>query len=100
VGAVVCRDLDHDNTLQLQRDIEAALAAAPKPSLVLDLSAVEFVPSMALSLLVKTHKDRLQAGGKLVLVGIRPQVLELLKITGLDRYWANYATVEDGLKHI
>ena len=54
-------------------------------SLVLDLSRVEFVPSLALGLLVKIHKSLVQAGKKCVLVGVRPQVQESMSVTGLTK---------------
>jgi anti-anti-sigma factor len=100
VAAVVCRNLDHESTAQLQRELETALAAAPALSLVLDLSAVEFAPSLALGLLVKTHKELTQAGRKCVLVGIQPLLQEVMKITALAKYLQICATTADGLKQI
>ncbi len=100
VASVLCSHLDHENTLQLQRDLEAAVAASPASSVVLDLARVEFLPSMALNLLVKTHKQFVQAERKFVLAGVQPNVRELLQVTALDRYLGIYPTTEEGLKRV
>jgi len=100
VGTVICRNLDLESTAQLQHDLATALAAAPTHSLVLDLSAVEFAPSLALGLLVKTHKELTQAGRKCVLVGLQPLLQEVMKITALANYLQICGTTAEGLKHM
>jgi anti-anti-sigma factor len=65
---------------------------------VLDLARVEFLPSLALSLLVKIHKQLAQAECKLVLAGLRPNVLEVVRITALNKYLRVCPTTEEGLK--
>ena len=100
VAAVVCRDLNHQTTQQLQAELETALAAAPSLSLVLDLAAVEFLPSLAMGMLVNIHKALKKAERRCLLVGIRPLVLQSMQITALDRFFAIHATVDEGLKHV
>jgi len=53
-------------------------------SLVLDLAAVEFVDSTGLSAILSVLK-RLAPEGGLALAGCRPAVIELMKLTRLDR---------------
>jgi anti-sigma B factor antagonist len=100
VANVVSRDLNHETAEQLQRDLTAALAAAPHSSLILDLSQVEFVPSMALGMLVKIHKTLRQEGRQCLLVGVRPLVLELIQVTGLNKLLVVHGSVDEALKHL
>jgi len=100
VAAVVCRHLTHETTLQLRSDLDAAIASAPSSPLFLDMSQVEFLPSMAIGMLVSTHKALKQSGRKCLLIGIRPLVLESLQITALDRFFEIHSTIEEGLKHL
>ncbi len=60
--------------------------------LVLDLSGVTFVDSMALSVLVSALKLARKEGGDLVLLKPTPPVRSLLEVTRLDRI---FLIVED-----
>jgi len=54
--------------------------------LVLDFSNVEFISSQAIGLLLATHKKLNQIhNAKLALCGLSPSLLQLLKITRLDK---------------
>lgn len=54
--------------------------------LLLDFTPVEFLSSQAIGIVVGLHKKVAKiAGGKLVLCGVGPQLMQLLKITRLDR---------------
>jgi anti-sigma B factor antagonist len=100
MATVLCRDLDHDSTQHLQAELASALDAAPTLPLVLDLSNVEFMPSLALGVMVKVHKSLGQAGRKCVLVGVRPQVRETISIAALDRLLVLRGTLGEALQVI
>jgi anti-sigma B factor antagonist len=54
--------------------------------LVIDFTRVEFLSSQAIGIVMGLNKKVSQIkGGKLVLCGVGPQLLQLLKITRLDR---------------
>jgi anti-sigma B factor antagonist len=54
--------------------------------LLLDFSKVEYLSSQAIGIIVGLHKKASKiTGGKLVLCGVGPQLMQLLKITRLDR---------------
>jgi anti-anti-sigma factor len=57
-------------------------------SVVVDLSGVEEIDSLALGVLVLAQKRLTMNGGGLSLVCDRPQVLRQLERTGLDRTFA------------
>ena len=89
-GAIVARPqvkmMDDDTLKTLARSIDEASESDPVPPLVvLDLSRVAIVPSLALGLLVQILnkcKARQQA---LKLAGVQPQIRKVFALTRLDR---------------
>ena len=63
----------------------AVLRASAAPDLVLDLSAVEFLSSMALSRFLGLDRELRAGGGRLALVNLRPAVRQVFAVTRLDR---------------
>lgn len=61
--------------------------------LVLDLSGVSFCDARGLAALVATRRRADLLGGALRLAGPRPQLLKILRLTGLHRHLATYPTV-------
>ena len=53
--------------------------------LALDFAAVRYLSSQAIGILLTLHRKTVKSGGKLVLRGVGPQLMELLKITKLNR---------------
>lgn len=66
---------------------------------LLDLGAVEFVDSTGLGAIVAIMK-RLPSDGALVIIGARQPVRRLLQITGLDRLFRQFSTVEEALAEL
>lgn len=81
-------ELDMNTAPELDRALEEALADGGA-SIMLDLSACEFIDSTGIALIVRTWQrlDRNGGGegrGRLVLCCINHQVRRLLKITGVE----------------
>ena len=75
--------------------LEQALAERPAPG-VWELSELEYISSAGLRVLVSHEKRRRAAGAAQgILVGMRPTVLEVFKITGLARFWTQANTLAD-----
>jgi len=53
--------------------------------LVLDFEPVQFLSSQAIGIVLTLHKKLAAIGGKLILCGVGPRLMELLRITRLDR---------------
>jgi anti-sigma B factor antagonist len=62
---------------------------------VLDLSAVTFLDSTTLGVLVGTRKRLERNGGRLDLVCQHPMVLKVLRTTAFDRVFAIHASVAE-----
>ena len=66
-------------------------------SLVIDLSDVDFCDSSGLSALLIAERRMRDNGGMVKLVGLRKKVLNLMKISQLDRVFQIHSTVPEAL---
>lgn len=79
-------DVDIASEPEWRRQGQELLAAHPDLSdVVVDLSAVSFLDSRGMAVLVDLHAAALRRGGKLTLVGVPSRVLKALGIAGLDQ---------------
>ena len=69
-------------------------------TLLLDLKNVLFMDSRGLAVLVMAHKQVTQMGGVLVLCSAQEQVLMVLRLSNLIRFFPLYESVEDYRKAI
>lgn len=94
------RELDDLASEQMQRDVSAAAAQKPGLPVVLDLSRVEYVPSLALGALVSLLRRLKGDGRRLLLVGIHPEVRATLAVTRLDKLFEIRTSLEEALNHL
>jgi anti-sigma B factor antagonist len=86
--------LDAAGAADFKARVGGRLAAGP-PLLVLDLTAVELVDSTGLSAILSAFRLLPADGGALALAGCRKPVVELIKLTRLDRVLRLFATAEE-----
>jgi anti-sigma B factor antagonist len=90
----VSGELDYHTGPQLR----AYLDDAPCQSgLVLDLSGITYCDSTGVSVLVHAYRRTEAAGTMLALAGAAPEVFRLLSLTGLDRFFRSYDSVDTAL---
>ncbi len=99
-AVVECADMDDERTREVQAKIIEAGAQARHLPVVLDMTKVQFVPSLSLAALVTTLREFRQAGQRFILVGVQPTVRGTLAITHLDRLFEIYDDVNDALEQI
>ncbi|NRQ34525.1 STAS domain-containing protein [Nonomuraea sp. NN258] len=79
----VAGELDRTSAAELERHL-GQIHLQQEESLILDLSALSFLDSNGLRILMRTHERLEQAGrGGLHLAAVQPLVLRLLEITGV-----------------
>lgn len=74
-----------------------ATGAAAGGQVVVDLDQVGFIDSSGLGVLVGALRRTREAGGDLRIVSARPSVEKIFHITGLDRVFSLYGTVDEAL---
>ncbi len=87
--------MDEELTRIMQADVLAAAEEARNLPVALDMSKVEFFPSMSLGAVVTLLKKLRAEGQKFVLVGLQPPVREALAITRLDKLFEIYDSCAD-----
>ena len=79
----------------LEEAIDGLLAEEPK-ALIVDLSAVTFLASVGLRLLVSTH-ETVSKSGEFAVVASGPITSRPIQLTRLDQVFAMYPTLDEAL---
>ena len=97
----VCKKLlMKDDLRQFRLDLEKLLVGREQPRTVLDFDGVEFLASDALQSLINLQKKTEQAGGRLQLCTIRPEMYEVFTITKLSKMFNISTCREESLRAI
>lgn len=92
----VTGDLDVFTAPLLKEQLLAAVEAGAK-TIVVDLSAVTFLDSTTLGILVSALRRLRPVGGRLLIAGADTSVRSLFELTGLDRVFTLYPTCDEAL---
>jgi anti-sigma B factor antagonist len=72
----------------------AGYCSGDKVRMIVDLSEVSYLASIGIRLLILTAKSVVSRGGKLVILNPRPEVQEVLEITGVPDIIPIYSQLE------
>jgi serine/threonine-protein kinase RsbW len=90
-------NLDSNTSPQAQQALDAVLASGGK-NVVVDFTALDYISSAGLRVLLGTAKRLRGAGGALRLFGLNETVREVFDISGFSTILAVFATEADALK--
>jgi anti-anti-sigma factor len=93
-------EVDLATAPQLRGMLLEVLAARPATHLVIDLSAVTFLDSTGIGVLVGAHQRVTASGGWFSAVVSTPMVRRVLQVTGLLRAWRVTGSVDDALADV
>lgn len=85
--------LDADGVKAVEAEFHEAATA--EPNVMVDLTAVPFLASLGIRMLVAASQDQEKAGGKLVLVSPDEITTSFLKTTGIDQLIAVRDTADE-----
>ncbi len=91
---VVNGELDTNSAPIAQQEILPLAAAGVK--MVLDMRQVPYMSSAGIRMLLSTYRTVTSNGGKVVLVGLAPDVQETMSITGFLKFFQTHDTLEAG----
>jgi anti-anti-sigma factor len=82
--------------------LRGALAAAVRDhaTVVVDMTRTHACDTAGLHVLVRAHRQALAHGGELRLVAPGPDVRRLFAITGLDRVFRHFASLDEALAQV
>jgi anti-sigma B factor antagonist len=75
--------------------LQEAVGGVSAPALIIDLSEVPSVDSMAVGTLVRVYVSCTKAGRKLAFVGLNHRVRNVLQIVGVDPLFETYGTIPE-----
>ena len=89
--------LDEMQLQSLEGSFMPLIEQNPKIQLVIDFSNVKFLTSSVLGLLIRISKKVYETDGKLRLCSITPKILEIFKITRLDKIFEIFPNGDEAL---
>jgi anti-sigma B factor antagonist len=75
--------------------LQEAVGSVSAPALIIDLTEVPSVDSMAVGALVRVYVSCTKAGRKLAFVGLNHRIRNVLQIVGVDPLFETYATIPE-----
>jgi anti-sigma B factor antagonist len=91
------RILDELNINEIGQALLGLVEARERPKLLLDFANVDHLSSAALGMLIKVNDKLRQRNGQLRLAEIRPQIMEVFRITNLNRMFRIVSTRSEAL---
>ena len=89
--------LDEDQLQGLEGSFLPLVEKTPGVQLIIDFSNVKFLTSAVLGLLIRISKKVYEAEGTLRLCSIGPKILEVFRITRLDRIFEIHSDIDDAM---
>ncbi len=86
-------DIDHFNVTGLKKTLFDLIDNNNK--IIVDLQGVDYMDSSGIGLLVTVHKKMEATGGRLSLVKINEDILDLLRVATIDRFLRIYKTLDE-----
>lgn len=89
--------LDEAQVQSLEGSFLSIIEKNDQPQLIVDFSLVKFMTSAALGLLIRISKKIYEKNGKLRLCGIDPKIMEVFRITRLDKIFEIYPDRDEAM---
>jgi ABC-type transporter Mla MlaB component len=80
-------------------DFQPTADDAPPPLNIFDMTDVPYLDSAGLGIIVRHYVRCKSKGGRLIVAGAVPRILDLFKMTKVDRLIPTVATVEEAEAH-
>jgi anti-anti-sigma factor len=100
LARIQCDKLDEEHSFRIEDEIRTIARKASRRPLIVDLSGVAQVSGESLGVFVDLLHQCREDGRRLLLVGLRPQALEIMSVTQLGRLFEYRDSVEDALAHL
>lgn len=78
----------------------AGVTAAPTKHALIDISGVSFLASLGIRSLLATSKSISRRGGKMLLINPKPNVMEILEVSGVSSLIPIFEDIDSGLKSL
>lgn len=86
------------NTAPAVRRLLMKYVKRSEPNLMLDLTRLHFMDTSGLATLIETHLKVEKYGGRLVLFGLNPQIMEVFSVTRVNQLFQIAETEQEALE--
>ena len=93
-------ELDHHSAEQVRFLIERAITEQHAKNLIFDFSALSFMDSSGIGMVIGRYKLIHALGGKVALVCISQRMKRLITMSGLTRLIGVYHSIEEAMKEV
>lgn len=100
LARLLCAELDEQHTSDMQEKIQQAAEQAPELAIILDMSEVSLLPSLSIGALVCLMTNARQRQQRFILIGLRPEIRQMLAICRLDKLFEIYDEFETASRKI
>jgi len=77
-------ELDTPATIEIQEEIDKLIEHSSK-ELIIDCSELNYIASSGLRQFILIHKKCKAEGGKMILTGVSPDIMEIFAVTHFDK---------------
>ncbi len=78
-------ELDHASTGRIKDELEAELMHTGAKNVAFDFSAVTFMDSSGIGMILGRYKTVKSLGGRIILVGMSREIERIVKMSGIDK---------------
>lgn len=96
--AVLSGEIDGKTAPEVQNQLLPVATGHQK--LIIDMTAVTFLSSAGLRILLLLYRQAASKSGKVALAGVSEQILDVMSITGFLRYFHISKTVEEAMEAV
>lgn len=92
-------ELDQHNAVSLRRNLDEKISKGCD-NLIFDLSALEFMDSSGIGVIIGRYKNVKALGGRAYIAAARPQVEKIIRLSAIDKIIPVYKSVEEAALEI
>ena len=78
-------EIDHHTAREMREAIDSAVELNMPSLLMLDFSAVSFMDSSGIGLVMGRYRNLLKSGAELHITGVSPNVYKVMRLAGLEK---------------
>lgn len=85
VTAYLKGEIDHHSARDIRQSIDSAIELNMPSLLVMDFSAVSFMDSSGIGLVMGRYRNLLKSGAELHITGTSPNIYKVMRLAGLEK---------------
>lgn len=88
-------DLDHHTSVRIRESADALLSRSGVKNILFDFSAVDFMDSSGIGVIMGRYRQVIFKGGRIGVTGVKASVERIFKVSGLYKIIERYDTEQE-----